>query len=209
MRRRAAILTGVAGGVDVRELYDEALAFSVRALMGHLVRTAERGLATAQHRPTTSIPHVVTDIPDEALATRYGVLAAHLHPAWSKVGPTDEVRAPWGPTTADAAVWGFATETLVHGWDLAVATDRVRRRIGLLDPVEDGITPVQLAPVCRSCESSGFGAKRRRHRNVVQLLVRSTFARWRPIAWGGNFRTFWKRWKRPRRSTLWTRLLAS
>ena len=86
-----AILTGVAGDVDVRDLYDEALAwvaglmrtvpasllsrstpcpeFSVRALMGHLVGTAERGLATAQHRSTTSIPHVVTD-PDEAFATR-------------------------------------------------------------------------------------------------------------------------------------------
>ncbi|MDA8282338.1 MAG: TIGR03086 family metal-binding protein [Actinomycetota bacterium] len=148
----------MAGDVDVRDLYDEALAwvaglmrtvpasllsrstpcpeFSVRALMGHLVGTAERGLATAQHRPITSIPHVVTDIPDEAFATRYGELAAYLHAAWSEVGRRNEVRAPWGPTTADAAVWGFATETLVHGWDLAVATDQPSEaRQGLVQPL--------------------------------------------------------------------------
>lgn len=32
------------------------------------------------------------------------------------------MRAPWGEVPAGEAVWGFANETLVHGWDLAVAT---------------------------------------------------------------------------------------
>lgn len=139
-----AILADMTGVVDVRRLFDEALRwvaglmravpayslsqgtpcpeFSVRNLMGHLVGTAERGLATAQHRPTDLIPHVVTGVPDDALAARYLALAEHLQRAWSEVDPRDEVLAPWGQTTGDAAVWGFTIETLVHGWDLAVAT---------------------------------------------------------------------------------------
>lgn len=56
-------------------------AFDLRALLGHLVGTAERSLATAQARPTHSIPHVAADIADRDLAPRYLTLAAAANSA--------------------------------------------------------------------------------------------------------------------------------
>jgi uncharacterized protein (TIGR03086 family) len=32
------------------------------------------------------------------------------------------VTVPWGSVPGRAAIWGYLNETLVHGWDLAVAT---------------------------------------------------------------------------------------
>lgn len=112
--------------------------FTVRALMGHLIGTAERGLATAEGRPTGPIPHVISDVPDDELASRYGALGRHLRTAWSQLDPGQAVRTPWGTTTADRAAWGFATETLVHGWDLAIATGQhSETHPGLVQPVLD------------------------------------------------------------------------
>ncbi len=70
--------------------------FTVRMLMGHLVGTAERGLATAQGRPNGPIPHVITDVPDADLARRYAVLGGQLRTAWSGVELHETVEAPWG-----------------------------------------------------------------------------------------------------------------
>jgi hypothetical protein len=36
--------------------------FDVRSLLGHLIGTARRGLATARRIPTRGIPHVVNDV---------------------------------------------------------------------------------------------------------------------------------------------------
>jgi uncharacterized protein (TIGR03086 family) len=96
--------------------------FDVRALLGHLLGTAHRGLATARRMPTPDIPHVVTDVPDAALAATYAMLAASIREAWSPLAAADPVVAPWGSCTALQAARGFTVETVTHGWDLAVAT---------------------------------------------------------------------------------------
>lgn len=98
--------------------------FNVRALIGHLIGTAHRGLGTAEGISTHEIPHVVTDVPDAQLATTYAVLADRLRAAWAHLRSHDQVRAPWGPCTAHAAARGFTIETVTHGWDLAIATDQ-------------------------------------------------------------------------------------
>jgi len=95
--------------------------FDVRSLLGHLIGTAHRGLATARGIPTRDIPHVVTDIPDAELASTYTALSASAHQAWSHLAAADMVVAPWGPCTAQEAARGFTVETITHGWDLAVA----------------------------------------------------------------------------------------
>lgn len=95
--------------------------FDVRSLLGHLIGTARRGLATAQGNPTRGIPHVVTDVPDAELAAAYAQLAVSLQESWSLLTAADEVVAPWGPGAAVAAARGFTVETITHGWDLAVA----------------------------------------------------------------------------------------
>jgi uncharacterized protein (TIGR03086 family) len=95
--------------------------FDVRSLLGHLVGTAHRGLATARGIPTRDIPHVITDLPDSELASTYAALAGLIREAWSQLAATDPVTAPWGPCTAWEAARGFTVETVTHGWDLAVA----------------------------------------------------------------------------------------
>lgn len=107
------------GQLDARTPCED---FDVRHLMGHLVGTAYRGLGTAQRVSTRDIPHVVTDVSDDELATRYATLAGSIRDAWSGLAAEDEVTAPWGPCTALEAARGFTVETVTHGWDLAVAT---------------------------------------------------------------------------------------
>lgn len=116
-------VTNLAADVDEHDLglptpCDE---FSVRVLLGHLVGTARRALGTAAGESTREIPHVVTDVPDNQLALTYGRSAAALGPAWEPIPAGHPVIAPWGPCTALDAVRGFTVETLVHGWDLAIA----------------------------------------------------------------------------------------
>ncbi|WP_433870478.1 maleylpyruvate isomerase family mycothiol-dependent enzyme [Saccharopolyspora sp. CA-218241] len=96
--------------------------FDVRSLMGHLIGTAHRGLATARHLPTREIPHVITDVPDAELAATYGALSTSIREAWSPLAGADEVVPPWGPCTASEAARGFTVETVTRGGDLAVAT---------------------------------------------------------------------------------------
>ena len=96
--------------------------FDVRSLLGHLIGTAHRGLATARRIPTGDIPHVVSDIPDAQLASTYVALSVSVCQAWSHLAAAEVVVAPWGPCTALEAARGFTVETITHGWDLAVAT---------------------------------------------------------------------------------------
>ncbi len=110
--------------------------FDVRGLSGHLLGTAERSLGTAERRPTRKIPHVIIDVPDTMLAQRFGELAEQIHAAWSVLQPGEPIVAPWGQCSALDAVRGFTIETLVHGWDLAVATDQPSEApAGLADAV--------------------------------------------------------------------------
>lgn len=110
--------------------------FDVRSLSGHLIGTAERSLGTAERGSTREIPHVIIDVPDTLLAQRFGELAEQIHAAWSVLEPGVPVAAPWGQCSALDAVRGFTIETLVHGWDLAVATDQPREApAGLADTV--------------------------------------------------------------------------
>lgn len=96
--------------------------FDVRSLLGHLIGTAHRGLATARGIPTREIPHVISDVSDRELASTYAALAANIRESWSPLAAADQVRPPWGPCTALDAARGFTVETITHGWDLAVAT---------------------------------------------------------------------------------------
>ncbi len=98
--------------------------YDVRLLLGHLIGTAQRALATAEQMPAGGIPHVVTDVADADLTDTYAGLAEQIGPAWARLDATDPVTAPWGRCTALEAVRGFTIETLVHGWDIAVATGR-------------------------------------------------------------------------------------
>jgi uncharacterized protein (TIGR03086 family) len=96
--------------------------FDVRQLIGHLLGTARRGLATARGISSRDIPNVVTDVADVALASAYATMADEIAELWSKLAAADRVPAPWKTCTAWEGARVFTVETVVHGWDLAVAT---------------------------------------------------------------------------------------
>lgn len=96
--------------------------FDVRSLLGHLVGTAHRALATARGITTQGIPHVITDVSDSELASTYATLAVSIREAWSPLAGAESVTPPWGTCTALEAARGFTVETITHGWDLAIAT---------------------------------------------------------------------------------------
>ncbi|WP_213574335.1 TIGR03086 family metal-binding protein [Rhodococcus oxybenzonivorans] len=129
---------------DPRPLYREALAwttglidavredqlaastpcadFDVRTLLGHLVATVERARVIGEGGDPSTIPLVVTDFSDGDYAAAYRSAIERMWPAWSDDRLDADVRAPWGTVPGRAAVWGYINETLVHGWDIAVAT---------------------------------------------------------------------------------------
>lgn len=98
--------------------------FDVRTLLGHLIGTAERGLRTAERRSARHVPHVVEDVPGALMATTYAALVTRIAAAWEQLPGNGAVSAPWGDCTPLEAARGFTVETVVHGWDLAVATGR-------------------------------------------------------------------------------------
>jgi len=124
-------------GEDRLDAPTPCAAFDLRMLLGHLVGRAERSLATAQGRPTGLIPHVVVDLVDGDLAPRYLTVSTAAVSAWSASACLDDpVLAPWGEVGGRSAAWGFTNETLVHGWDIAVATGQpAEAAADLIEPV--------------------------------------------------------------------------
>lgn len=114
--------------------------FDVRALLGHLVTTVERVRLIGEGLDPYAAPAVVTGLDDPAAA--YAETAAKAVALWADDAVLDrEVTVPWGTVPGRAALWGYVNETLVHGWDLAVATGQ--------DPEADPdlVTPVLDAAV--------------------------------------------------------------
>lgn len=147
--------------------------FTVRDLMGHLLAAAHRGLGTARGESTGHVPHVITDLPEEDLAPTYATLAGQIGPAWRAVArPDQSVVAPWGECSADQAVKGFTVETLVHGWDLATATDRDPEELSAVAvrclAFADAVVPERLrgvmyAPPIRPTADDGPTTRLARH----------------------------------------------
>lgn len=97
--------------------------FDVRTLLGHLVATVERARVIGEGGDPGTVPLVVTDTHDDGYADAYRSAADRMWPVWTDDSRLDAtVTAPWGTVPGRAAIWGYINETLVHGWDLAVAT---------------------------------------------------------------------------------------
>lgn len=99
--------------------------FDVRTLLGHLVTTARRPRALAEGTDPLALPLVSTDLP-EGPAAGYAAEVAAVRAGWAGAHGAAlldrAVRVPWGEASGRDALWGYLNETLVHGWDLAVAT---------------------------------------------------------------------------------------
>src|SRR4051794_27515081 len=97
--------------------------YDVRRLLGHLLCTVRRARAIPEGTSPFTIPTVVTGVADDALATTYAGDAKRALDAWADDARLDAVvTVPWGQVPGRGAVGAYTNETLVHGWDLAVAT---------------------------------------------------------------------------------------
>jgi uncharacterized protein (TIGR03086 family) len=97
--------------------------FDVRTLLGHLVTTVRKVRLTAEGGDAQATPHVITEFGDDEVAAAYAAEADAACAAWSDDALLDApVPVPWGEVPGREALSGYLNETLVHGWDLAVAT---------------------------------------------------------------------------------------
>ncbi|KXP12854.1 hypothetical protein AXK57_00975 [Tsukamurella pulmonis] len=92
--------------------------FDVRTLARHLNAVGMRSVALAEVATVEGQPFLA----DEYDATTYGALRERALAAWDATPLDREVTVPWGVVPGFAALGMYVNETLVHGWDLAVAT---------------------------------------------------------------------------------------
>lgn len=92
--------------------------FDVRALGRHMNAVGLRAVALAEVATVEGQPFLA----DEHDATTYGATRERAIAAWDAAPLEREVTVPWGVVPGFAALGMYVNETLVHGWDLAVAT---------------------------------------------------------------------------------------
>jgi uncharacterized protein (TIGR03086 family) len=99
--------------------------FDVRALVGHLVATVRKLTAIGRGGDPFSLPQVVTGMPDGALLAAYADAEREMWAVWNEDAVlATAVSAPFGSVPGATAMWGFLNEALVHGWELARATEQ-------------------------------------------------------------------------------------
>ncbi|MHA6624206.1 TIGR03086 family metal-binding protein [Pseudonocardia sichuanensis] len=134
---------------DPRPLYDGALSWTlgvvravraeqltaptpcteldVRALLAHLVATVHRATALGRGEDAGAVPWSAPQAPGDDWAGAYAAAIDAMWTVW-RAEPEGSalldrtVRAPFGTLPGRVAVLAYTSETLVHGWDLAVAT---------------------------------------------------------------------------------------
>jgi uncharacterized protein (TIGR03086 family) len=118
-------VTALMAGVRPDQLTDPTPCdeFDVATLMGHLVATVERARVIGEGGDPHTVPLVVTGVADDDWPHAYDRAIDAMRAVWADDSLLDTVvTVPWGRVPGRAAVFAYLNETLVHGWDLAVAT---------------------------------------------------------------------------------------
>lgn len=93
--------------------------YDVRQLIGHVIATLARAETVALRGDIGDVGTMIEYRDAQAFADYRDRAVA----AWSDDALLDRpVTVPWGAVPGRGALVGYTNETLVHGWDLAVAT---------------------------------------------------------------------------------------
>jgi uncharacterized protein (TIGR03086 family) len=93
----------------------------VEGLLRHLVATVDKIRVIGEGGSPFTMPFQVPPTTDYPAA--FAGARSRMWTVWSDDALLDrEVTVPWGAAPGRGAMWGYVNETLVHGWDLAVAT---------------------------------------------------------------------------------------
>ena len=99
--------------------------WDVRTLLGHLVATVDRARVIGVGGDPNTMPRVVDGVPDDGWVAALAAAQDKAEAVWADDARLDAaVTVPWGRVPGRAALFGYLREALVHGWDLAVATDQ-------------------------------------------------------------------------------------
>lgn len=140
---------------DQRHLPTPCDDYDVLTLSSHLAGTVGRAIAIAE----TGDAESVAPLAPEHDADTFARLAGRAQQVWADDALLDRlVKAPWGHAPGRVALWGYANEALVHGWDLAVATrqpfeadpalvEPVAAMVGHFIPAEIRVPGVPFSPV--------------------------------------------------------------
>lgn len=93
--------------------------FDVSGLVRHIVGTGRRAEAAGAGADVLA---VAVDSPDFVAADYAPVVARAIDHWRDDATLTTTIRVPWGEVPGIGVLWGYVNETLVHAWDLAVAT---------------------------------------------------------------------------------------
>ncbi|MBM7276815.1 TIGR03086 family protein [Gordonia rubripertincta] len=100
--------------------------FDVRTLGAHLLATAQRAAALPEGVDVRAMPFIA----DRFDAQEYATVVARAVDLWSDDATLARmVQVPWGEVPGAGALWGYVNETIVHGWDLAVATGQTSEAV--------------------------------------------------------------------------------
>ncbi|WP_353648359.1 TIGR03086 family metal-binding protein [Nakamurella sp. A5-74] len=95
--------------------------FSVRQLVQHLLATLDRARVIAEGGDPNPMPRIV-ELPDDALLQGFSSRLPGVRAAWSDAAMQSSVTVPPGvQVPGHVAIWKYANEVVVHGWDLACA----------------------------------------------------------------------------------------
>jgi uncharacterized protein (TIGR03086 family) len=99
--------------------------WDVRGMLGHLVATVDRARVIGEGGDPNVMPRVVTGVVDDGWVDALSAAGDKAAAVWADDAClTALVTVPWGQVPGRAALFGYLREALVHGWDLAVATDQ-------------------------------------------------------------------------------------
>ena len=95
--------------------------FDVQTLARHIVGVGRRSVALGAGTDVFAVDPIAEVFDADSYADAVNK-AIQLWSDDAKLAAP--VRVPWGTVPGAGALWGYVNETLVHGWDLAVATSQ-------------------------------------------------------------------------------------